>query len=112
MATIDAVQNTLPLTAQQTQALKNLHTVAQQFEGIFVNMLFEQVRRGESDETLFGDRSNGQKIYESMLDSERAKEVAKTGSFGIGAMVEASLRSAVLANAAREARSSTKGDLP
>jgi Rod binding domain-containing protein len=101
-----------PLTADQKKALANLHTVSQQMEGIFVNMLFEQMRKGESDDTLFGERSNGEKIYESMLDQERSKEIAKTGAFGIGAMIEAQLRPAVLANAETEAKSSTRGLLP
>lgn len=110
--TVNALASPKPLTAEQQKALANLHTVAQKFEGIFVNMLFEQIRKGEPDDTLFGERSNGEKIYESMLDSERAQQIAKTGAFGIGAMVEASLRSAVLANASREAKSSTQAGMP
>lgn len=112
MAPVTGVSNTQPLTPQQQEALAKLHAVSQQFEGIFVNMLFEQIRKGEPDDTLFGERSNGQKIYESMLDEQRSQQIAKSGAFGIGAMVEASLRRAVLADAARESQDSTKAGLP
>jgi Rod binding domain-containing protein len=98
-----------PLTPQQQTALKNLHKVAVQFEGIFVGMLLREMRKGESDQTIFGEKTNGQKIYEEMLDDQRSQEIASTGSFGIAKMLEAQLRSAVLANAGREAQSSTRG---
>lgn len=98
-----------PLGPEQQTALKNLHTVAVKFEGIFVGMLLREMRKGESDQTIFGEKTNGQKIYESMLDDQRAQDIASTGSFGIAKILEAQLRSAVLANAGREAQSSTRG---
>ena len=112
MATIEALPSTQQLTPQQQTALKNLHKVATQFEGIFVGMLLHEMREGESDKTLFGTKTNAEKIFGSMLDDERAQAIASTGSFGIAKMLESQLRGAVLANAAREAKSSTKADLP
>lgn len=97
------------LTPEQQKALKNLHNVATQFEGIFVGMLLHEMRKGESDQTIFGQKSNGEKIYEEMLDDQRAQALGSTGSFGIAGMLESQLRSAVLANAGREAQSSTRG---
>ena len=97
------------LTPEQQSALKNLHKVATQFEGIFVGMLLHEMRKGESDQTIFGEKSNGQKIYEDMLDDQRAQDLGSTGNFGIAKMLETQLRSAVLANAGREAHSSTRG---
>jgi len=106
------VQSSQALTPQQQQALKNLHQVAVKFEGIFVGMLFRELRKDESDQTLFGPRTNADKIYGEMLDDQRANEIASTGSFGIAKMLESQLRGAVLANASQEAQASTKADLP
>lgn len=111
-ATIQATTATQQLTPQQQSALKNLHKVATQFEGLFVGMLLHEMRQGESDETLFGTKTNAEKIFGDMLDDKRADAIASTGSFGIAKMLEAQLRGAVLANAAQEAKSSTKADLP
>jgi len=112
MATISATQSTQQLTPQQQAALGNLHKVATQFEGIFVGMLLHEMRQGESDTTLFGTKTNAEKIYGEMLDDQRADAIASTGSFGIAKILESQLRAAVLANASQEAKSSTKADLP
>jgi Rod binding domain-containing protein len=100
------------LTPEQQAALKNLHQVAVQFEGIFVSMLLHEMQKGESNNTLFGPKTNGEKIFGSMLDDERAQAMAGTGSFGIAALVESQLRQAVLGDAGREAHTSTRVGLP
>jgi len=100
-----------PLTAVQQAALANLHKVATQFEGIFVGMLLHEMDKDKPDDTLFGPRSNGEKIFSDMLDDQRAQSMASTGYFGIAKEIEAQMRSAVLANAGNEAKSSTKGGL-
>ncbi len=100
-----------PLTAEQQAALSNLHKVATQFEGLFVGMLLHEMHKDQPDETLFGQRSSGEKIFSDMLDDQRAQSMASTGYFGIGKMIEAQMRSAVLANSATESKSSTKGGL-
>jgi Rod binding domain-containing protein len=101
-----------PLTPEQQRALQNLHAVAVRFEGVFIGMLLREMRKGESSQTLFGPKSNAEKIYSSMLDDQRAQAMAQSGSFGIAALLESQLRSAVLADAAREAHSPTRGALP
>jgi len=100
-----------PLTAEQQAALANLHKVAVQFEGLFVGMLLHQLDKDQPDDTLFGKRSNGEKIFSDMLDDQRAQSMASTGYFGIAKEIEAQMRSAVLANAGTESKSSTKGGL-
>ena len=100
------------LTPEQQAALKNLHQVAVQFEGVFVGMLLQEMRKGESNDTLFGQKSTGEKIFGEMLDDQRAQGIASTGSFGIASLLESQLRQAVLGDAAREAHVSTKAGLP
>ena len=101
-STLVVKKPTAPLTAQQQQALSRLHQVSQQWEGVFVGMLFKEMRKGESDETVFGEKSNGEKIFGEMLDQQYADTMAKTGSLGLGKLLESQMRPAVLANAAHE----------
>lgn len=111
-AATSAMPSTQQLTPQQQEALSNLHKVATQFEGVFVSMLMQEMRKGEDDQAgLFGPKSTGEKIFGEMLDDQRAQSIASQGSFGIAKMLESQLRSAVLANAASEAKSSTKTGL-
>ena len=112
MASPIAATQTQALTPQQQSALKNLHQVCTQFEGVFVGMLLQEMRKGESEQTLFGTKSTGEKIFGEMLDDQRAQAIAGTGSFGIASILESQLRGAVLANAAQEAHSPTKAALP
>ena len=95
---------TTPVLSQtQQQALSKLHDAAQQFEGVFIDMMLKEMRKTESDETLTGPKSSTEKMFTEMLDNERSTALAKTGSFGIAKILENQLRSAVLANAGREA---------
>lgn len=95
---------TAPLRADQRQALARLHDVTQQFEGVFIGMLFKEMRKTESDMTLTGKKSSGEKIFGEMLDDQRASALAKTGSFGLGQILEGQLKAAVLGDAARESK--------
>lgn len=112
MAQVTPLAGPQTLNPEQQTALKNLHKVATQFEGLFVSMLLREMRKGEPDESIFGKKSNGEKIFSEMLDDQRAQAIANTGSFGIAAMLEAQLRPAVLANAGHEAQSTVRGLLP
>jgi Rod binding domain-containing protein len=107
---IDAVGATGgTMTADQQKALSNLHTAAQQFEGVFIGMLFREMRKGESEQTLTGDKSQTEKIFTEMLDDRRADSIAQSGAFGLARLLESQLRAAVLANAAGEAQTSVQG---
>lgn len=95
------------LTPTQQQALKRLHVAAQQFEGVFLGMLFKEMQASVPSDSLFGDSSSEQTFTE-MLNQQRAQEMAQTGSFGIGKILEQQLRGAVLSDSAHEA----KGGIP
>lgn len=98
-----------PLTAEGRQALARLHDVTQQFEGVFIGMLFKEMRKTESDVTLTGKKSSGEKIFGEMLDDQRATALAKNGSFGLAQILEGQLKAAVLGNAARESKARVDG---
>ncbi|HEY4439337.1 MAG TPA: rod-binding protein [Candidatus Elarobacter sp.] len=88
-----------PLTAGQQQALTKLHQAAQQMESLFVGMLFKEMRKTAPPVSLTGNgkTSNAEQTFSDMLDEKRSEELAKTGSLGIGAILEQQLRAAVLA---------------
>ena len=83
-------------TADQKQALEKLHQAAQQMESLFVDMLFKEMRKSSPSTTLTGKVSNAEQTFGEMLDTKRAEELSKTGSLGIGKILEDQLRAAVL----------------
>ena len=88
--------NQQPLTAEQQKNLSKLHETAQQMESLFVNMLFTEMRKTTSQESLTGKASQAEQTFQSMLDEKYSEDLAKTGSLGLGKMIEQQLRSAVL----------------
>jgi flagellar protein FlgJ len=103
-----------PLTAEQKTALKHLHTAAQQFESLFVNMLFKSMRAASPQTSITGEKlSPAETTFTEMLDEKRSEALAQTGAFGIGKVLEDQLRESVLANPAQaaKARSATDGIL-
>ncbi|MBV8299518.1 MAG: rod-binding protein [Candidatus Eremiobacteraeota bacterium] len=91
-----AAAQSAPLTADQQKQLGKLHDAAQQMEALFVDMLFKEMRKSSPPTSLTGKVSNAEQTFGEMLDEKRAEELAKTGSLGIGAVLEQQLRSAVL----------------
>lgn len=59
-----------------------LREVCDQFESIFINMMFKNLRETQSEDTLI-PKGQGQKIFEGMMDEELSNEMAKSGGFGI-----------------------------
>jgi flagellar protein FlgJ len=102
------------LTAEQKTALKHLHAAAQQFESLFVNMLFKSMRAASPQTSITGEKlSPAETTFTEMLDEKRSEALAQTGAFGIGKVLEDQLRDSVLANPAQaaKARSATDGIL-
>lgn len=66
---------------------QKLMDVCNDFESIFLNQMFKQMRKN----TKFGkpliDGGMGEEIFKDMLYSEYSKEAAKTNSIGIAKMV-------------------------
>ena len=86
-----------PLTADQQAALKRLHVAATQLEGMFVDMLFKEMRESAPKVSLFGKVTESEKTFNEMLDQARADKVAQSGSLGMAKIIEAQLRASVLA---------------
>lgn len=95
---IDNVSGQQPLTADQQAALAKLHTAAQQLEGLFVQMLFKEMRASAPETSITGKVSESEKTFREMLDQNRADALSKTGSLGIANIIEKQLRDSVLAS--------------
>jgi flagellar protein FlgJ len=106
MASIAPLQNAqaATLTPDQQAALKRLHAATQQFEGVFLGMLFKEMRATVPQDSLFGKDSSSEETFTEMLDTQRAQQLAQTGAMGIGKIMEAQMRATVLANAGRESK--------
>ena len=86
-----------PLTADQQAALTKLHQTAQQMESLFVNLLFQEMRKtAPQGGGLTGKPSAAEQTFGEMLDEKRAEELSKTGSLGLAQVIEQQLRSAVI----------------
>jgi flagellar protein FlgJ len=57
--------------------------VAADFESLFIDMMLQSMRKT----AIADDQSNAQSIYTSMLDSEYAKQMSSSNSFGIKGML-------------------------
>ena len=59
----------------------DLREVAEQFEAIFINQFLAQSRKTKLAEDLFGNK--GTETYSSLLDQERAQQLASSVDLGI-----------------------------
>ncbi len=67
-------------------ASKNeMEKVARDFESVFINKLFESMRKAIPKSDLFD--SSAMDMYQSMMDQEMAKELSKQKGMGMGEMV-------------------------
>jgi flagellar protein FlgJ len=69
--------------AQRQKALKN---ACRDFESLFVDYLFKQMRRTVPQNGLFGG-GQAEKMYTSMMDSEVAKEISRQRGLGLAPMM-------------------------
>jgi peptidoglycan hydrolase FlgJ len=69
----------------QIDSEKDMEKVARDFESVFVNKLFESMRKGVPKSGLLD--SSAMKMYQSMLDQEMAKNMSERKGMGIGEMV-------------------------
>jgi peptidoglycan hydrolase FlgJ len=98
---VDPTQN---LTDDQKAALQKLHTVAQQFEGVFLEMLMNAMQDTVPQQTLFGGDNSAEQTWQSMLNDERAQAMSKNGGFGLAEQLENQMRNQVLGDASHEAK--------
>ncbi|MGL4676698.1 MAG: rod-binding protein [Brevinema sp.] len=67
--------------------------VAREFESLFIEMMFKEMRKTLDNTDLSGVNSPGKDIFNDMLYTEYSKETSKLGGFGLAEMIEDSLRS-------------------
>lgn len=63
-----------------------LKDVCKDFEAMFLNLMYTKMRETVPDNTLYGT-SQGEKIMQSMLDTEMTKNMANAGGVGLAAMM-------------------------
>lgn len=97
------------LSGDQQAALKRLHQAATQLEGVFLNMLFSEMRKTVPQDSIFGKNSQTEDVFQGMLDQQRADAMAQSGSFGIARVLENQLRETVLSDANRESHTQIPG---
>ena len=66
---------------KEPQMKGDLREVAEQFEAIFINQFLAQSRKTKLAEDLFGNK--GTETYNSLLDQERAQQLASSVDLGI-----------------------------
>ena len=66
---------------KETDMKGDLREVAEQFEAIFINQFLAQSRKIKLAEDLFGNK--GTETYNSLLDQERAQQLASSVDLGI-----------------------------
>jgi hypothetical protein len=93
-----------PLTPDQTSALKRLHQATTQLEGVFLQMVMHEMSKSVPKDSLTGKRSSAEETFSGMLDDERAKAIAQTGTLGISKVLDQQLRASVLADAATDSK--------
>lgn len=91
-----------PLSPDQQTALKRLHQATTQLEGVFLQMVMHEMSKSVPKDSLTGKQSSAEETFSGMLDDERAKAIAQTGSLGIAKVLDSQLRASVLADASHE----------
>jgi len=94
---IQSVKASKPLDLPRVEGKKDadLKKAAEQFEGIFLDMVFKQMRSASTFENEFSDSSQA-KVFREMLDSEYSKMSSQYQGLGIAeAMVRQLSKSGV-----------------
>ena len=93
-----------PLTPDQQTALKRLHQATTQLEGVFLQMVMHEMSKSVPKDSLTGKQSSAEETFSGMLDDERAKAIAQSGTLGIAKVLDEQLRNSVLSDAKHESK--------
>ncbi|MCF8096077.1 MAG: rod-binding protein [Desulfobacteraceae bacterium] len=69
--------------AEDREALKQ---VCQDFEAVFINTLFKQMRKTIPDQGYL-EHGMGMEMFEELMDTEVARDMAQKGGFGLGRLL-------------------------
>ncbi|MBT5028183.1 MAG: hypothetical protein HOL15_00640 [Nitrospinaceae bacterium] len=81
--TIDGLRRQSEFGKEGSEA--EMEKVARDFESVFINKLFETMRKAIPKSDLL--KSNSMDMYQSMMDQEMAKDMSKRKGMGLGEMV-------------------------
>jgi hypothetical protein len=84
-----------PLSGNATHSEAELKQVSKNFESIFLQMLFKEMRNSVQKSGLFGN-SQGMELFESMYDEQLTQQLASAGGLGMGQMIYQKLKSATV----------------
>jgi flagellar protein FlgJ len=82
----DALADAQRTLTSGEKELKKLREASEDFEAIFIKQMLDAMRKNVPKAGLL-DGGMAEEIFEDMLYDERAKLIAKTGSFGIADMI-------------------------
>jgi len=77
--------------AQQNQD-KALKESAQQFEGLFIQMMMKSMREANAPMKDEDNQSHAMETFEGMFDKEVSLQMSKRGAMGVGAYMERAVR--------------------
>lgn len=83
-------------TAMSDKDQRRLKEVCQDFEAVLLNMMLQTMRKTVPKSDLFG-QDRGKEIFESLLDEEVTKNMAKAGGIGLADMLYKQLSSDAIA---------------
>ena len=78
-------------SAKNSKDNSELRDVAEQFESVFINMMLKTMRSTIPEGQGYIEKSNATQTYETMLDEEMSKNMAKGGGLGLSDMIYKSL---------------------
>jgi Rod binding domain-containing protein len=77
--------------AQQNQD-KALKESAQQFEGLFIQMMMKSMREANAPMKDEDNQSQARETFEGMFDKEVSLQMSKRGAMGVGAFLERAVK--------------------
>jgi len=84
-----------PLDGTKGHTEAEVKKASQDFEGIFLRMVFKEMRNSVEKSSLFGN-SRAMEFFEEMHDEQLSQQLAASGGLGIGTMVYQSLQKTIL----------------
>jgi flagellar protein FlgJ len=80
-----------PLRGLPTHSDAEIQQVSKNFESIFLQMVFKEMRNSVQKSNLLGN-SQGMEFFESMYDEKLTQQLASSGGMGLGQMVYQKLK--------------------
>jgi len=94
--------------AQQDQG-KALKESAQQFEGLFIQMMMKSMRDASAPMKDEDNQSQAMETFEGMFDKEVSLQMSKRGAMGVGAFMERAVNQQILPLPSTEALLKARG---